>query len=332
MAKMLKDYFPIIRTRKEVLGEIGCREKLLTIFESWREEQQEEFLDFCTGVKGVKMLYDSFFKEVFSPEYHPERMESLLSLILGKKVKIWQVLPNDSVRIADEHSLLITDILVELEDGSLANIEVQKIGYAFPGQRVACYSADTLLRQYKRVRNERKKKFTYRDIKTVYTIVFFENSTGEFWQIKDQYVHKSCQVFDTGLLLDTLQEYVLIPLDIFRKNMHNKIVESELDAWLSFLAFDEPERIMDLIERFPEFRGLYEDVYEMCRNIEGVMNMYSKELAELDRNTVQYMIEEQEKVIKEQKEQLDKKDSLLIRQAEEIASLKKRLERLSEKK
>lgn len=105
-----------------------------------------------------------------------------------------------------------------------------------------------------------------------------------------------------------------------------------MDAWLSFLAFDEPERIMELIERFPEFRGLYEDVYEMCRNIEGVMNMYSKELAELDRNTVQYMIEEQEKVIKEQKEQLDKKDSLLIRQAEEIASLKKRLERLSEKK
>ena len=105
-----------------------------------------------------------------------------------------------------------------------------------------------------------------------------------------------------------------------------------MDAWLSFLAFDEPERIMDLIERFPEFRGLYEDVYEMCRNIEGVMNMYSKELAELDRNTVQYMIEEQVKVIKEQKEQLDKKDSLLIRQAEEIASLKKRLERLSEKK
>ena len=105
-----------------------------------------------------------------------------------------------------------------------------------------------------------------------------------------------------------------------------------MDAWLSFLAFDEPERIMDLIERFPGFRGLYEDVYEMCRNIEGVMNMYSKELAELDRNTVQYMIEEQEKVIKEQKEQLDKKDSLLIRQAEEIASLKKRLERLSEKK
>ena len=96
-----------------------------------------------------------------------------------------------------------------------------------------------------------------------------------------------------------------------------------MDAWLSFLAFDEPERIMDLIERFPEFRGLYEDVYEMCRNIEGVMNMYSKELAELDRNTVQYMIEEQEKVIKERKEQLDKKDSLLAQTGRRNCLIKK---------
>ncbi len=32
-------------------------------------------------------------------------------------------------RIADESSLLIMDILIELEDGSLANLEAQKVGY-----------------------------------------------------------------------------------------------------------------------------------------------------------------------------------------------------------
>ena len=79
-----------------------------------------------------------------------------------------------------------------------------------------------LLRQYKRVRSERKKKFTYHDIKTVYTIVFFENSTREFQKIKDSYIHRSRQIFDTGLELETLQEYVLIPLDIFRETLHNK--------------------------------------------------------------------------------------------------------------
>ena len=44
------------------------------------------------------------------------------------------------------------DIIVETADGSIVNIEVQKIGYMFPGERAACYSADLLLRQYQRVR------------------------------------------------------------------------------------------------------------------------------------------------------------------------------------
>ena len=62
------------------------------------------------------------------------------------------------LRIAAEGSLLITDIVVEFEDGALADIEIQKIGYAFPGERSACYSADLLLRQYKRVREKQRGK------------------------------------------------------------------------------------------------------------------------------------------------------------------------------
>ncbi len=79
----------------------------------------------------------------------PERFNDFLSCLLGERVKVLKVLPGDSTRIADETSLLITDIVVELEDGSIANVEMQKIGYLFPGQRCACYSADLLLRQYK---------------------------------------------------------------------------------------------------------------------------------------------------------------------------------------
>ncbi len=79
----------------------------------------------------------------------PERFNDFLSCLLGERVKVLKILPGDSTRIADETSLLITDIVVELEDGSIANVEMQKIGYLFPGQRCACYSADLLLRQYK---------------------------------------------------------------------------------------------------------------------------------------------------------------------------------------
>ena len=74
---------------------------------------------------------------------------------------------------------MITDIVVELEDCALANIEIQKIGYMFPGARCACYSSDLLLRQYKRVRDEKKEKFTYKDIRDVYLIVIYEKSPAE---------------------------------------------------------------------------------------------------------------------------------------------------------
>ncbi len=120
-------------------------------FETRSEDQKENFLSICTRSKGVKMLYDCYFKEILNPEYTPERLSALLSIIIRKKVTVKYQLPNDNTRIGDELSLVITDIVVELEDGTLANIEVQKLGYAFTGERASCYSADLLLRQYKRV-------------------------------------------------------------------------------------------------------------------------------------------------------------------------------------
>lgn len=156
MKNKLQQHFPMIRTRDEIMAEIKNSEKLQKIFFSWNEAEQQEFLDFCTGVRGIKILYDSFFKEILNPELYPERLNELLSLLINQQVKIVSVLPNDSVRIADEGSLIITDIVVELEDGSIANVEIQKIGYNFPGQRSACYSADLLLRQYKRIKSKEK--------------------------------------------------------------------------------------------------------------------------------------------------------------------------------
>ena len=331
MANRLKDYFPLIRERKEVLEEIDASVGLRTIFYSWEQEQREEFLDFCTGVKGVKILYDSFFKEIMNPEYAPGRLNQFLSLLIGEKVTIKQVIPNDSTRIAAEGSLLITDIVVEFEDGALADIEIQKIGYAFPGERSACYSADLLLRQYKRVREKQrgqKVKFSYKNIKNVYTIVIFEKSPMEIRMLENRYIHKSFWGFDTGLKMNLLQNFIFIALDIFRKNMENKTVENELDAWLMFFASEEPERIIELIESYPGFREIYGDIYEICLNMEKVMGMYSKELQELDRNTVQYMIDEMQETIDAQKQALNEQSETIKSQAQIISEQKRQYEEL----
>ena len=305
----LQPYFPMIRTRQQIESEIKNDRKLLDIFEQWSEDQQQAFLDFCTGAKGVKMLYDSFFKAVMDPEAKPDRMESLLSLILGQKVKILKALPNESMRISDEVSLLIMDMVVQLANGSIVNIECQKIGYAFPGQRAACYSADLLMRQYRRVKKERKernRKFSYRDIKPVYTIIFYETSPKEYHDFNQYYIHRSKQQTDTGIQVNLLQEFVFLPLDIYFKYHHTKGIRNELEAWLTFLGSDKPEDIIELIGKYPKFKEMYEDVYQICRNTERVMEMFSKELQELDKNTVLYMIDEMQAEIDGQAETIDK--------------------------
>jgi hypothetical protein len=84
-------------------------------------------------------------------------------------------------------------------------------------------------------------------------------------------------------------EYLFIPLDIFKKNQQNENrsvkIENRLEAWLAFFCMDDPETIIEIIEKYPDFKEMYEQAYDVCRNIEEVMQMFSKELLELDRNT-----------------------------------------------
>ena len=313
---LLGQYFPSIRTREEIVNEIYSNRRLLRVYEGWNEQQRERFLDSCTGVRGVKVLYDAFFKEIMNPEYTPKRLEDFLSLVLSRRVKLVQILPPDSARIANESAFLIMDIVVELDDGSIANVEVQKIGYRFPGERCACYSADLLLRQYKRVREDWKReeghrkrhlkqedadedsalrtdpKFSYKNIKNVYTVILFEKSPEAFHEFEDTCFHHFEQSSNTGLKINLLQEYDFIALDIFRKNIYNRGIQDELDAWLVFLSMDDPEMIVGLLEKYPKFRVMYEQIYDICLNTEEVMGMFSRELKELDDNTVEYMIDE----------------------------------------
>ena len=87
------------------------------------------------GNQGIKITYDSVFKYIFNPEAKPERLSDLLSEIIGEKVRVKQVLPGESREIFDGSSLVILDILVELESGAQADVEMQKVGNLFPGQR-----------------------------------------------------------------------------------------------------------------------------------------------------------------------------------------------------
>ena len=319
MQTKLKEFFPNIRNRETVLEIINHNAALKTTFSSWLQEDQDRFLDYCTGVRGIKLLYDPYFKEIFSPEYTPERLESLLSLILGEKIRIRQILPNDSTRLTDESSLLVTDIVVEFDDGRIANVEVQKIGYYFPGERTACYISDLMLRQYKRIRNKKKKKFSYKDIREVYTIIFYETSPTEFRTFPNTYIHHGQYMFDSGLDFHLPMQTYMIPLDIFRENFYNKGITNPLEAWLAFLSFDEPELIGRLISDYPEFKPLYQHVYEICENVERMIMMFSEELLMMDRNTVRLMVDDLTAQVKQLDAEIADKRAALADKDAEIA-------------
>ena len=56
MKYALEKYFPMLQSREEVLEKIREKKELSKMFDRWEEGQKEEFLDFCTGARGVKML------------------------------------------------------------------------------------------------------------------------------------------------------------------------------------------------------------------------------------------------------------------------------------
>ena len=125
--------------------------------------------------------------------------------------------------------------------------------------------------------------------------------------------------------MDLLQDYIFISLDIFRSKMHNKKVTTLLEAWMTFFSTDDPEEIIKLITDFPQFKPMYETLYQMCRNVENVMGFFSEELREMDRNTVRYMIDELQKEVDTQKVLLEKKDAVIAEKDAIIANLQAKL-------
>ena len=303
-------------TEREILQELKKSPIFYGRYQALNSDWKQRFMEFCTGRKTLPLTYDPFFKKIFHPDIHPDRLSRLLSSLLDHKVTVIRILPTEET-LLEGGALLIMDILVELEDGALANVEVQKIPYNFPAERMSCYSADLLLRQYNRVKGERGKEFKYNDIKKVYTIILYEKSTSEFHMIPDKYVHIGKTVFDTGLPLKLLQEYCLVALDVFREIPYSKD-RSERNAWIGLLATESVDAAELLIRDYPWLAEIYEEIAGYMRNPEEVLTMFSDALKILDNNTVQYMIEEQAQKLEEQLRQLDEQTQLLDSQNKQL--------------
>jgi hypothetical protein len=162
-----------------------------------------------------------------------------------------------------------------------------------------------------------------------------ESSPLEFKNYPNILMHTFKHKSDSGLTLNMLENCIFIPIDIFMDKLHNEGIDNEFDAWLTFLGCDDINYIGKLIEKYPSFTPMYQDLYDMCLNVEEVMKMFSKELQELDQNTVIYMIDELQDqldnanaTISEKDAQLSQKDATISQKDSTIADLQAKIKEL----
>lgn len=172
--------------------------------------------------------------------------------------------------------------------------------------------------------------YFYGSIKGVYTIVLFEKSPVQFHKYPDVYTHYFCQKSNTGLEMNLLQNYVLIPLDIFSQTVHNNGIRNLLEAWLVFLSSDSPELMISLITEYPKFKVMYEHLYYICQNVERMMEMYSAELKILDRNTVQYMVDQMQEATNSLSAEVSMKQEALQSKEQQLEEAHQKIKELQQ--
>ena len=333
------------------------------------EEWIGRYENFLKGKRSLPLLYDPFFKKIFNPVERRDRLSELVSCLLGQKVTVLEVFPNEDSQFLGV--MIIMDMVVMMADGSIANIEIQKISYDFPAERISCYSADLVLRQYKMItgKNQGRKheasmngssKPSYKDMRNVHTIILFEDSNKSLISDMDKalYFHVGKTRFNTGVKIELLQDFVLVSLDTFRKYRYSDIREGRTEItdydydssqyndelvsekmkrdrlkFLSLFVAETPQEIDRLIEIFPDLESVRQDINEYLERPGEVLSMFSKALRILDRNTAELMVDrmkDEMEALKVQKDELKAQNEELKSSSEEKDAEIARLKKLLE--
>ena len=319
-SQSITSVFGLPKSRTDVLRDIDQDVALKNVFTQFSEKDKERILLFLEGKHSLQILNDRFFQHVMRPDISFERVESLLSAVFDQPVHVESPLLREGSMISEEGSLVVMDIIIKLADGSYTTVEMQRIGYLFPGERTNCYLADMIIRQYNAVRTARGDLFSYKDMRPVRLIVIMDHSSLEFREAAPAYIHSREISFDTGVSVTELENVTYISLDTYRESVHNEI-NTKLDAWLGFFSYEDPEHVLNLIDKYPEFLPMYQDIAEFRKNPKGVMGMFSEALRIMDRNTTKYWIDSLKQENEEYKKALADKDQTIAEKDAVIAKL-----------
>ena len=95
-------------------------------------------------------------------------------------------------------------------------------------------------------------------------------------------------------------------------------LKTKLEAWLTFIGSDRPDDILEVVRCYPEFRELYQEVFEFRYQKRELISMYSEALRIMDANMVEYMVEQQKKELRKQEKEIQKQKDEIAKQNSEI--------------
>ncbi len=309
-----------------ILKQVQSDTKLLEIWNGLPAEKQEYFKQVDERKLVPNILSDIIFKTVFDPEINPRRISRLISSILGKEITVIRSLDKEGIHLSENSKGVILDVVVQFDDGSVADVEIQRDGIKIPPQRTATYSANLLTRQYTIEKGEEKQDIDFRMLRPIYTIVIMEKSPEPF-NHSPECVHHFRQRSDTGVEIDhgfeLLQYYDFISLDIFRERRPH--VASMLQTWLYFLSIRDVDEMELFLEDKPEFEVIYDQAITMMVGREELLSMFQELLAEEDiSKTITLALQS------ETREELEKAKQQLRTQNDQIQKLSDQIQQLME--
>lgn len=236
-----------------------------------------------------------------------------------------------------------------------------------PTERISCYLADLVLRQYKMITGKNQvgkhelsmngsSKPSYKDMRKVHTIILFEDSNKSLISDMDKalYFHVGKTKFNTGIKIELLQDFVLVSLDTFRKYRYSDIKEGcteitdyDYDSsqyndalvsekmkrdrlkFLSLFVAETPQEIDKLVETFPDLESVRQDINEYLERPGEVLSMFSEALRILDRNTAELMVDRMKDEIVDLREQNDELTGRIDELEEQTYGLKAEKEELT---
>lgn len=296
---------------------------------SYNPEFLTRFEGFIERKATLPLLYDLFFKRLFNADAHRDRLTRLISCILGQEVTIVEILPTQNSQFYE--TFIIMDMIVRLSDGTIVNIEIQKIGSLFPGERLSCYSADTIMRQYHKLSSLKNdnvynkyemhtsygtnasdisdvsnasnelnmtyttRGFSYKEMKDVHTIVLLEKSSDDFRSPigPEFYFHVSKHVFNTGIPLALLSHFHIISLDTFAKYRYADVIKGNVE--ITKYDYDEKMYRKPLTEKMLHDRLMYLSLFAISdiNDVRKLLNVFP-ELADIFMETEEFLTRPEE--------------------------------------